>query len=200
MPSTVSELLHSASLKLGGVVWWSTPVPTRMPGVYVVSLSPDPGQNNGVVATAPINWDIVAEWIARVPTLELDGERGPDPGRLARRIGAFWLADENVLYIRKATSLRSRVGDYYRTPLGDRRPHAGGHWIKTLSLLNETRVYFAEASDPPDAEARLMKAFIAGVSQIATRQVRDPSRPFPFANLEFPRGNIKNHGLSKSKI
>lgn len=26
-----------------------------------------------------------------------------------------------------------RLSDYYKTPLVDRRPRAGGHWIKTLA-------------------------------------------------------------------
>lgn len=51
------------------------------------------------------------------------------------RLATFWLPDEVVLYIGLAgASVRKRVRQYYRTPLGDKRPHAGGWWLKTLTV------------------------------------------------------------------
>ena len=115
-------------------------------------------------------------------------------------LSEFWLSDESTLYIGKTSSLRNRVRGYYKTPLGDRRPHAGGHWIKTLSLLSETFVYYAESPDPEHAESRLIQAFVTRVSSSTKHRLRDAEHPFPFANLEFPRGNRKDHGIAKSKL
>lgn len=200
MPSTVSDLLDAASLRLTGVVPWLKAVPSRAPGVYILSLSPDSDRNSRVLETAPIDCDAVSQWISRVPMLELDGRPRPSPDALTRRLSEFWLSDESTLYIGKASSLRNRVRGYYKTPLGDRRPHAGGHWIKTLSILSETFVYYAESSDPEEAESRLIRAFITWISSKTKHSLRDAEHPLPFANLEFPKGNRKNHGIAKSKL
>jgi hypothetical protein len=199
MPTTVSHLLEVAGLQLAGVVPWSTPLPTNAPGVYIVSLSPDPNQNARVQSIAPIDRGAVQRWIARVPDLELDGS-SPAVADLANHLSEFWLPDESTLYIGKASSLRNRVRGYYKTPLGDRRPHAGGHWIKTLMILSETFVYFAESTDPENVERLLMLAFLSGVSPATRFSLRDPCHPFPFANLEFPQGPRKAHAIAKSKL
>src|SRR5262245_51227108 len=79
----------------------------------------------------------IQKWISRVPTMELDRSKATVLGVTAR-LSKFWLADESILYIGKATPLRSRIDAYYRTPLGDRGPHAGGHWLKTRRGLRPT--------------------------------------------------------------
>ena len=65
MPSTVSDLLDTASLRLTGVVPWLMAVPSRAPGVYILSLSPDSDQNSRVLETAPIDCDAMSQWISR---------------------------------------------------------------------------------------------------------------------------------------
>ena len=167
MPSTVSALFASAvGLRARGVVPWLDHVASDAPGVYIVSLSQDPDRNMSERHVAPINEGTVEAWIASVPSLTLDGAR-PSARDLARRLSEFWLPDESVLYIRKATTLRSRVDAFYRTPLGARGPHAGGHWIKTLSVLSETFVHFAELPDSQSAERAeqtLLNSFVWEVS------------------------------------
>jgi len=65
-----------------------------------------------------------------------DYGRRPSADAFAARIASFWLPDEPIVYIGLATSLRSRVSGFYRTPIGARRPHAGGWLLKTLSILD----------------------------------------------------------------
>jgi hypothetical protein len=154
--------------------------------------------NTTVYQRAPIDVKAIERWIERVPTIKLAGET-PSADALAHHLSEFWLCDESILYIGKASSLPSRLRDYYNTPLGDRRPHAGGHWIKTLSVLPETFVYFAETSDPENKEDVLLRAFIRNVSESTKKHLRDPDHPFPFANLEFPKGTRKTHAIRKSK-
>src|SRR5579883_3304679 len=188
MPSTVTDLFESAGLRLAGGVRWKTPVPVQGSGVYVVSLSDNPSQGNGIVPRAPIDPPAVAAWLERVPLLQIDRVKCADFRELCDRLTGFWLGDENIVYIGKATSLQSRVGAFYRTPLGDRGPHAGGHWIKTLASLDTMRVYFAETSAFEDAEQILLAAFLRGTSAPIRKGLFDPALPLPFANLEFPPG------------
>ena len=37
-----------------------------------------------------------------------------------RRVAAFWLRDEVIVYVGRATSLSLRLHQYYRTPVGAR--------------------------------------------------------------------------------
>jgi hypothetical protein len=129
----------------------------------------------------------------------MDGQR-PTEFDLSRRLASFWLPDETVLYIGLAgTSLRSRINQYYRTPLGARRPHAGGWFLKTLSILPELFVHFARTTTPKESEGRLLGAFVQGISASTRSSLFDSQHPFPFANLEWPAGIRKLHGITGAK-
>lgn len=197
MPTTVSELFAAANVRWMGSVAWRQPVPLNSGGVYVVSLAGTPESHPRLWARAPIDNNRVSEWLERVPELTIDGIASPSSLALVQRLSTFWLPDENVIYVGKATNLRRRVGEYYRTRLGDRRPHAGGHWIKTLAVLPRTFVHYGESKDPAASEALMLGRFVHGVSEETRQELGDPERPFPFANLEFPRVR-KRHGLSKT--
>ena len=200
MPTTVLQLLQSANLTLTGQVRWGEKVPSQSAGVYVVSLSADPTSNAGIRENAPLSLERVQFWIKRAPTIELDGARNPKPEEITNRLSRFWLPDENIVYIGMTTAkLADRVGQYYTTKLGDRRPHAGGHWIKTLSNLDELYVYCTECSMPNKVEGKMMETFKSGVSEATLSRLWDQDNPFPFANLEYPRGHRKKHGIGKSK-
>jgi hypothetical protein len=197
----VSELLASADLRLSGNVKWRQTVPLDRPGVYIVTSSTVPeSRTDGLKPEAPIDLSIVAKWIESVPTLMLDGLH-PTPEMLTERLSHFWLPDETVLYLGKASkSLRKRVGSYYRTTLGAPGPHAGGHWIKTLSLLDRLKVFYASSSNPESDENGMLAAFVRNVSSQTKILLRDPELPIPFANLEFPKGRSKNHGITGAVI
>ncbi len=178
------ELLAAAGLDPRGPVPWDTRIPFSGPGVYVV-------ETPGVEATAPLDETRVAAWIARVPSIRVDGVP-PSTAALARRLAAFWIPGESIVYIGLAgTNVSHRVAQYYRTPLGDPRPHAGGHWIKTLSGLDSFRVWWAATSDPSGAEAVLLTEF--------ARHFGDP-RSLPFANRQGVAGYRKPHGITGSTV
>ena len=198
MPTSVSELLKSANLDVGGRVTWGQQIRDDKPGIYVVSLSLLPNDKEKTLAKAPIDLNIVRKWIVDVPALKLDGSR-PTPEALQERLSGFWFADEVVLYIGKAgTSVKKRVSQYYRTPLGAPKPHAGGHWIKTVTLLDKLSVFWALTPDPKGKEDALLGYFIKNVSEATRSALHDPHNPFPFANLEYPKGNSKRHGITGS--
>ena len=97
------------------------------------------------------------------------------------------------------TSLADRVGAYYKTPLGARRPHAGGWPLKTLGVLDELWVHYAVCDDVDAAEQAMVDAFIARVSPSSRAAACDPGPPLPFANLELPGGARKQHGITGAR-
>jgi hypothetical protein len=182
-----------------GPVQWNSPVPTNFPGVYIVSITNDPMVLRNI-NQPPIDKQAIEKWILKVQHLTLDGMR-PDLYLLANRISMFWLPDETIIYIGKAgTSLKARINQYYNTELGERRPHAGGHWIKTLSILTELNVFWCPCENPEDMEEKLLDHFLKNISKETLSSLYDPQHPFPFANLEFPKGNRKKHGISGSVL
>jgi hypothetical protein len=199
MPSSVSSLLAAAALRHGGAARWDEDVDLDEPGVYLISIDDDPDFVGPAATAAPISAVAIAELLEVRSELKVDGRR-PTPVELEQRIASFWLVDEPVVYIGLAgTSVRNRVKQYYRTPLGARRPHAGGWFLKALASLPDLWVHYAEASEPKASEDQMLERFVAGISPAARRRLRDPDHPFPFANLEWPQGTRKLHGITGAK-
>lgn len=199
MPSSVKAIFSAAGLKPEGIVQWGSAVPTREAGVYVISLPADVGSRAGSLRTCPIDPRSVEALLQVRPELLMDGRR-PTLRELKERISAFWLPDEVVLYIGLAgTSLSQRVSQYYKTPLGAARPHAGGWFLKVLRNLKDLLIHYARCDHPSEAEDRLLKSFCGGLSMQTKRALFDPDHPFPFANLEWPPGIRKAHGLTGTR-
>jgi hypothetical protein len=187
--------MAAAGLEPAGVVRWGGAVPLDSPGVYVVALSKDPHSPAGARRDAPVDHRALERLLVLRPGLRLDG-RPPSTGQLADRLRAFWLSPEVVLYIGLAGgSVRTRVRQYYSTPLGAKRPHAGGWWLKTLSVLDQLWVHWGQTPDYEDAEREMLAAFAAGVPSAARMALHDPDRVAPFANLRTHSGAIKAHGI-----
>ena len=112
-------------------------------------------------ATAPIELTRVGKWIERVDGLLLDGQR-PSSRALAGRLASFWLPSETILYVGATdASIGRRVTAIARTELGDRRPHSGAHWLKTLRSLDGIRVWWTLTDAPEEYEDALLAAFAA---------------------------------------
>lgn len=198
MPSSVNSVLAAAGLKPDGVVSWGTRVPAKSSGIYVISTESDATIEGREPVRAPIDLSAVRQLLSARPELTVDSRR-PTADELAQRLSEFWLPDESVLYIGLATSLGKRVSQFYQTPLGARRPHAGGWFLKTLHNLEELYVYWSEATDIAAAERRAINSFVTRVSTPTLFQLRDPDHPFPFANLEWPPGTRKRHGIKGTR-
>jgi hypothetical protein len=95
--------------------------------------------------------------------------------------------------------LAKRVGDYYRSSLGARSPHSGGWPLKTLSCLNELYVHYAFCGEEVAAEHAALACFASRVSQVSRAALHDPVNVMPFANLEFPKGTAKAHGITGAR-
>ena len=68
-----------------------------------------------------------------------------------------WNADEEIIYIGRATRLRKRIAQFYRHEYGQSSPHRGGQDIKLLTGL--TQVYWGLASEFAAAEKSMIDAF-----------------------------------------
>ncbi|MEA2537618.1 MAG: transcription elongation factor GreA [Chloroflexota bacterium] len=172
-----------------GPTTWTTPVRSNRAGVYLVELP-------GAGASAPLDFNAVGRWLERVPGLLLDGAR-PTGRELAARLQGYWLADQSVLYIgTSGASIGSRIGAFHRTPLGDRKPYAGGYWLKTLAEVDRLRVWWAETDAPEEYEDALLEAFAAGVPADVAARLHDAAVVLPFANLKTAEGIRKQHGIT----
>jgi len=196
--SSIRSVLRAAGLAPMGVVEWSRLIPVEAEGVYVVSTEREPSVIGSETRACPIDPRAIRELLDVRPELSLDRGR-PSPDELGRRISEFWLQDENILYIGLARTLSHRVNDYYGTPLGSRRPHAGGWFLKVLRNMDALFVHYATCSDRQAAESDMIKQFCTDVSSSSLKQLRDPAHPFPFANLEWPPGTRKGHGIRGAK-
>ncbi len=185
------RLIRSVGLQASGPAPWGTGHLSRSPGVYVIETPQS-------LLAAPIDEAAVRAWIARVPSLNLDGTR-PTVYALGERLAEFWIAGEAVVYVGLAgTSLDSRVRGFFRTPLGDPRPHAGGHWLKTLRGLDTFLIWWAETDEPVRYERELLDEF--------ARRARTSARglaaelALPFANRQSADRRRKPHGITRSTL
>jgi len=188
-----AALLRSVGLLADGPAVWGRPVPAQGPGVYVIELAaPTP--------TAHLELTRVGKWIERVETLRLDGER-PTSRALSARLASFWLPSQTVLYVgATAQSIGRRVTSIAQTELGDRRPNAGAHWLKTLRSLDGVRVWWAPTEATEEYEDALLAAFAAGVPEADLAGLPDRAIVLPWANLRTSTGERKATGLSGSLI
>jgi hypothetical protein len=128
--------------------------------------------------------------------MTLDGRAHPTGAQIASRIGSYWLADECVLYIGLAGQpLRSRVRQYYRTPVGAAKPHKGGWWLKTLFVLGDLYIHYAATPRFKGAEEEMLRAFAANVSDASRAQWPTGEPIMPFANLRDGDWRRREHGI-----
>lgn len=205
MPTTINQLIGEFNLPAVKRVKWNERIPIEDEGVYIVSLSDNPDLNNGIMKNIPISKEIIEKWIKKVNGFELDKIKTFDSNKIIERLSQFWIPDENIIYIGKAPKRRNgkgignRVNEYYKTDYGEKRPHAGGHWNKSLTILNDLYVYYTTCDNSEEAEKELLKIFCENVSENTRSILRDKELTLPFGNLELKKGQIKKHGLGKMK-
>ncbi|MGZ3587437.1 MAG: transcription elongation factor GreA [Candidatus Limnocylindrales bacterium] len=177
---TPLELLRSLDLLPDGPVLFGQTVPSQRPGVYLIEWPV-------AEAHAPFDHHALRAWLERVETLRLDGQR-PTPHELAARLGRYWLPEQTVVFIGQSTrSLRRRLAEYAATPLGDRRPHAGGYWLKTLRDYEKARIWWADTDASEEYEDALLEAFGTAIDAPGT---------LPFANLTSVATGRREHGVT----
>ena len=191
--TSAASLLREIGLRPDGPVLWGRPLTTRAAGCYLVELP-------GPLPRPPLEFNRVGKWMERVPELRLDGER-PTSKALAARIASLWLPSSAVVYAgATAGSLGGRVLALAHHVLGDRRPHADGHWLHLLLGMERARIWFAETDAPEEAFDAVLDAFGAAVGPSLP-----PGRPagallLPWANLRRPTGERQVTGITGSVL
>ncbi len=184
-----AQLLRSVGLLVDGPGRWGRLVVAPGPGVFAIELA-------APLPSAPIELTRVGKWIERVESLRLDGAR-PTSKALAARLAAFWLPSQTVLYVGSSdASIGRRVAAMARTELGDRRPYAGGHWLKTLRGLEGVRIWWAPTEATEEYEDAVLEAFGQQVPAAERLALPDREVVLPFANLRRPDGQRKATGLA----
>lgn len=207
MPITVADLVKKAGLNPDELkkVKWGLPINSKKAGVYIIALS-DNAYENIVMPKFPVSTIILKQWIDKVGGFKVDGVETTDYAYIQKRLSKFWLQDESILYIgkakvrRKGSGLGKRINEYYNTCFGEKKPHAGGHWIKMLSILTELYVYYIECSDCDKIESLMLDIFEENISKSNKERLNDTGVMLPFANLENGRKIRKKHGISHMKI
>jgi transcription elongation factor GreA len=185
--------MRSLGLVVDGPARWGGLPTSQSAGVFLVEAATPS-------SSAPIDLIEVRRWLDRVPGLRLDGER-PTQTILGQRLGTFWLPGQTVLYVgRTAKALAPRVAALYATELGQRRPHPGGHWLKTLRDQPRLRLWWAETDAPEEYEDAIIGAFAAAIPSDGPRAIPDGAPLLPWANLESPAGAVRATGLTGSLL
>lgn len=198
MPSTVWDVLNrrQTGTEYAGVVPWGVPPKIKTPGLYVLSLSADPNLLDGQLGEAPISLAALDEWLRRCPNVHLKGEH-PNAEALAAHLNRFWFADECVLYVgRTGRALSKRVSEYHSTSLGAKKPHHGGYFIATLDRSIPLYVHCAIGKGDEIEERHALLAFSEGLSEASRARLGSPLDGLPFANIKWPTGGNKEHGLT----
>ncbi|HKG56351.1 MAG TPA: transcription elongation factor GreA [Candidatus Limnocylindrales bacterium] len=191
-PVGAADLFRAVGLRPDGPAILGRPMRASGPGIYVVEL-PAPR------ATAPIDHNRIAKWIQHVPQMRLDGEE-PTSKHIAARLASFWLPSQTVLYVGTAAgSIAGRIAALEKHVLGDRRPHAAAHWLKTLDV-NGLRVWWAETDAAEEYEDGLLGAFAEGIGDVERGALHDSTVALPFANLRSTGGQSKRHGITRSVL
>jgi transcription elongation factor GreA len=86
------------------------------------------------------------------------------------------------------------VAALYATELGFRRPHSGGHWLKTLREPSRLNLWWAETDAPEEYEDALIEAFRDAIPDDVRAALPDPI--LPWANLDAPSGAARATGLA----
>lgn len=194
---SVDELFQRAGAERKGAVPWGCTVPLGEPGVYVVATTPHGDEQLGFEECL-LDLQAVDGLLGARPEVTIDGAAA-DGRRLADRLRQMWVPGQPVVYIGLASrSVATRVGQFYKTALGARAPHAGGWPVKMLRPQC-LWVHYGASSDPNAVEKEMIRTFIDSVPPGVRNSLIDPNLPLPYANLEFPNGPRKRHGLSGVK-
>jgi transcription elongation factor GreA len=189
LPLDAATLLRSVGLLADGPAVWGRPMRASGAGIFIIELPSPP-------ATAPLELTRIGKWLEHVKTMRIDGQEATSKA-VAARLAAFWIPSTTVLYIGTSQqSMAARVSAIERTVLGDRRPYAGGNWLKALSGLDRARVWWAQTAATEEYEDALFAAFAAAVPEADRARLHDPTVVLPFANLRSTGGERKAHGLN----
>ena len=163
------------------------------------------GQLDKIPETAGVYWlsyrsldagslfdaDTLRWWVEAAPAMTVDGVRA-EAASVQDRLAEYLTHD--VVYIGSSNNLRRRLWNCYIHILGDDRPHRGSQWLKTLAVFEQLEISYEATPDYSARKNEWLQEFM--LQHPAIRN--EPA--LPFANLRFPDGTTKNHGISHVEI
>jgi hypothetical protein len=196
MPTSIESLEKKFNLKYEGCYQWGSSFINSGNGIYIISQSKDKGFLPKANLEISFNANQMDAWLRNAPNILLHGLK-PSIQDLKRQLKGFWLPDESILYIGKAEkqTLSERICQFYNHKVGKKSPHKGGYWLKLLINLDELHVHLYSTKDSHKVEEKLLKFFIANVSEKSRKNLIDRELCLPFANLQLRSRVIKNHGF-----
>lgn len=145
--------------------------------VGFIRLSEIGHQSDGLLPVAPGVYVLVCDWDDEPRFLDRSTGghfKGRDPTVATKVLGEKWVSAAHVLYIGKATNLRSRVSQLLRFGAGRRTAHWGGRFLWQLEDAWELSLCWKVRSDAVAARA-LEQSLMAAFQQ--------DHFALPFANL-----------------
>lgn len=191
MPVTVYELFDQFNIDIEGRVNWRTQVDETGAGIYIVSTSDDPIQNNGIIERPLFALEVVNAWRAHAENMRLNNQVMPTTEQIISELSTHWHNNENILYIGKTDNLQRRINYYYNHVVGRNSPHRGGYWLKALSNFQDFFVYYGTHDTPLNLEADMLKFFAERNAGQPWNEISDPCKYIPFANLEIKAADFK---------
>ena len=207
--TTISDIKKILKIPIYGCIPWDVLTscpgpPPKAPGVYIITTRSEKDQcDNSYVSPSPslrprFNHVTIRSWISAVPKMKLHGMFPTSLG-IAEYLAQFWLPDECIVYVGKASlgskrqGLYGRIGAFFRHKLGASSPHKGGHWLPSLQDICCLRVWWSPTEQDTGAiqrECDVLKVF-------AGRTLAEIS--LPFANRDgrcIGLGRIKGNALA----
>ena len=161
-------------------------------GIYIIKC-PSP------LPHAPLEDKLIETWITGAGLFECDKLTLENSSlkymvtSVRSYLDSFWIPSETVLYIGKASNsntIGKRLNAFWHHELGRKGPHRGGHWLKTLSNLNDLDVFWYASLNPEDEEKNCLTKF-------AEKNLKNL---IPFANLVDGYGKRKQTKLRRTVI
>lgn len=200
MAISIKDLFSEFNLELRSPVKWNTKFKAKYNGVYVIALTNNGLSNESHNSELIIDEIVFNEWIKEAPDLEIEGKKVTTKLQVETYLKSYWKKEENILYIGESTSvtnpLEKRVNQFYTHKVGKKGPHSGGYWLKLISCLTDTYIYYVECARPRETEFKLIMKFVELQAKRSFFEIDDFSSYFPFANLKIDI--LKGHSLRKN--
>ncbi|MEP4534664.1 MAG: hypothetical protein ABJ004_16350 [Cyclobacteriaceae bacterium] len=199
MAVSVHELCEEFGLSYATPAKWGEKIKAKFNGIYIISLTDDPHSKIAQNISLQIDSETFERWRKEATELEIEGKKVRDIEEVTKYLKQFWKPDENILYIGESTSktnpIEKRINQFYQHKVGQKGPHSGGYWLKLISCLSKTHIFFAQSNYPRETEFKLLMKFVEKHEGRSFYEIDNFSSCFPFANLKVDV--LKEHSIKK---
>src|SRR5258708_4810431 len=102
MPTTVRQLFEAFQIMEFHHIKWGTPFIENGGGIYMISTIPTPEKHLGILEEPKFDEAQISKWINKFDDFKID-DSPASPTLLKARLCEFWLKDESILYVGKAS-------------------------------------------------------------------------------------------------